>query len=298
MPPALAFHGGGSGVRMANGSRRTTPTSAGAEARRSRKKRGKPSSTSQGKDRFWLKAIEREIQKREAYKSICIDSWRGLGSVTDEKLEQAWNRYQLVLALSDARYERERFLALNRHLTGLVKALAVSDRSESPAPNKSFAHLESEPNNKASAERRAAISALESVCDFLRSTRRLHSRVLEGLRILLKNIEHGEATPEIFKPSLSAGRKTDGSYLQSLKGYFAGMAFVQMESGMSREQATLWVARNIPPDLSRQISSKPIRNSTVKEWMSQYGTTSKIRRELKSINTLDTAERLVSFIRS
>src|SRR5205823_11727274 len=61
--------------------------------------------------------------------------------------------------------------------------------------------------------------------------------------------------------------------------YFAGMGFVQMEAGMSREQATAWVARNIPPDLSRRISSKPIRKSTVGEWMYQYGSTLQVRRQ-------------------
>src|SRR5262245_38204920 len=61
-----------------------------------------------------------------------------------------------------------------------------------------------------------------------------------------------------------------------------------MQFGMSRDQAASWVARNIPSHIVPRISpspSKPIRPSTVKEWMGQFGCSSHIRRELKLWST-------------
>lgn len=240
----------------------------------------------------------RQIRKRKGEKAGFTKLLRAIAQEdsANETIDRAWNEYQLARALREAHYERERFRSLNSKFENLVRELAAVDKNEPPASSELFGHTEPAPD-KASADRRAAISALDSVFHFLDRTRHFHSRVLYSLRIHLKNIENGSKTQEMFEPSLTAGRKSDGSHLQSLKGYFAGMAFVQMESGMSREQATSWVARNIPPDLSSQISSKPIRSSTVKEWMNQYGTTSRIRRELKSIITPDTTvEGLVDFI--
>jgi hypothetical protein len=237
----------------------------------------------------------RQIRKRKGEKVGFTKLLRAIAQEdSTQTIDQAWNEYQLARALREAHYERERFRSLSSKLENLVRELATVDKDEPPSPNELFVHTEPD---AASAERRAAISALDSVFHFLVRTRHFHSRVIYSLRIHLKNIENGSKTPEMFEPSLTAGRKSDGSHLQSLKGYFAGMAFVQMASGMSREQATSWVARKIPSDLTSQISSRPVRSSTVKEWMNQYGTTSKIRRELKSIITPDTTvEGLVDFI--
>jgi hypothetical protein len=227
----------------------------------------------------WIKAVDREIKKREAEKSICIEAWRAPG-MSEAELELAWNQYQLRVAVGEARYERGRFRSLNAELNNVVRALAQTDESSllgdpKPAPK------------KASDDRRAAISALFYVNYFFQRTRKFHSRVLHSLSIHLTNVENGARTPELFEPSLNAGRKSDSNYLQSIKGYLGGIAFVQMEFGMSRDQAASWLARKIPSDLSRKISSKPIRSSTIKEWMDQYGSTARIRREVKAIVTLE-----------
>jgi hypothetical protein len=275
---------------LINNSKGATPANAGMEARRARKRRGK--SPSRRQEDTSLKAVKRKIQKREAEKPVFAEFMReSAPDVSNEEIERFWNQCQLTAALLEARYERQRFLALNYELRELVQALAAIDRGE-----EIFGHTKPA-SDKSTDERRAAIAALRAIQEFLFRTRRAHSTVLKVLQIHLQNVEHGAGTPDVFGPSLTAGRKPDNSYLQSLKGYLAGMAFVQMESGMSRPQAVSWVARNIPSDLSRRISSKPIISSTVEEWMNQCGVTLKTRRELKSIITLDMkVERLVEFI--
>jgi hypothetical protein len=286
--PRVLFLAVKSGVGMFG---KNTTGATPAKPRRASRRGGKKRSGSRPHTRTpsWIKAVDREIKKREAEKSICIEGWRASGW-SEAKLERAWNQYQLRRALGEARYERGRFRSLSAELNKIVRALAEVDQESNLLGDPKPA------SNKASDDRRAAISALHCINNFLQRTRQFHSRVLHSLLIHLTNVENGARTPELFEPSLSAGRKSDSSYLQSLKGYLGGIAFVQMEFGMSRDQAASWLARKIPPDLSQRISSKPIRSSTIKEWMAQYGTTARIRRELKAIVTLEMVlEELVNF---
>jgi hypothetical protein len=79
------------------------------------------------------------------------------GDITDEKIEQAWNEYQLARALRQAYYERERFRSLSSELKGqsplsselkrLVRALTAIEKGQ-------FTQRERAPN-KTSDERRA-----------------------------------------------------------------------------------------------------------------------------------------------
>jgi hypothetical protein len=101
--------------------------------------------------------------------------------------------------------------------------------------------------------------------------------------------------PAMFRPVREKGRKSDNKFVQALKGRLAGMAYVKMQSGMPREQAASWVARNVPSFIARKISSKLIRPSTVKQWMHQYGCNTRIRRHLQSLTT---QEELWNFVKT
>jgi hypothetical protein len=163
------------------------------------------------------------------------------------------------------------------NVTDLIGLLAAIDRDEVVAPyNDTGAAFD-----QASADRQAAIAALSAVEDFLRSQGFI-SAVLYQLKLDLKTVEFGSGTPAIFILARTAGRKADAKVVQGLKGRFAGMACIKMQEGLSREQAARWVARSIPDALARRVSTKPIRPSTVKEWMGQYGCSAAIRRLLRS----------------
>ncbi len=90
--------------------------------------------------------------------------------------------------------------------------------------------------------------------------------------------EDWERLRDVLLP-IPTGRKPSPRLLQSIKGFLAGAAFVQMAQGMPRRNAMAWVARTTPSDLARWISSKPIRSSTVEEWMKRYGGTLQMRRD-------------------
>lgn len=140
-------------------------------------------------------------------------------------------------------------------------------------------------SDNATVYRRAAIFALNAVYYFL-AVQGIVSVALFRLEQRLKAVEHGD-TPAIFTPARRAGRKADSSRVQYEKGWFAGMAYVQMQYGLSREQAAQWVARNIPARLARRLSRKPISPSTVKQWMDQYGCNLRIRRRIISEGLTD-----------
>lgn len=148
-------------------------------------------------------------------------------------------------------------------------------------------------HDKDALDRRDAIGALTAL-DYFLATLGIDSTVLKQLRRNLLAVEIHGTTSGVFKAPKRAGRKPDLFSVQGSKGRVAGMAFAKMESGMSRSDAALWAARNIPAIVVRQISCKPIHQSTVKEWMEQFGCNLRIRRELKSVSTED---ELKDFIR-
>lgn len=149
-------------------------------------------------------------------------------------------------------------------------------------------------SNEGSAQRRAAIDALEAITGFLRS-QGIASFPVFQIVYALRATEFLNRVPAIFAPARGAGRKPATQFAQALKGWFAGMAYAQMQSGMKREQAASWVARKIPSTLSCQLSGKPIRSSTIKEWMDHYGCNARLRHEAKS---LWTSEELLNKYRS
>jgi hypothetical protein len=171
---------------------------------------------------------------------------------------------------------------LNNDVRDLIDSLAAIDRDEEPAlQNYASASLD-----QCSVDRRAAISALSAVESFLHS-QGFVSAVLYQLRLDLKTVHLESKLPAIFMPARTAGRNADSKVVQGLKGRFAGMVYIKMQGGLSREQAVNWVARSIPDALARRVSTKPIRSSTIKEWMEQYGCSARMRRLLRSAPTFD-----------
>lgn len=170
---------------------------------------------------------------------------------------------------------RQNEKALSDRIRLLARSLAEIDRREPPE-----FYFEAA-SDEATADRRAAIGTLNKIQNFLR-LQNITSSSLFRLIQDLDAVEHNGARPAMFTPTAKAGRKPDSGNVQYIKGSLAGMAYVQMQYGMSREQAAGWVARNVPSELARQISRKPISPSTVKEWMDEYGGTLRVRRRIIS----------------
>jgi hypothetical protein len=121
-----------------------------------------------------------------------------------------------------------------------------------------------------SAELCAASLALDEVNRFLSSVG-ISSRLLTALCYFhLSELRHGITTPMLTVPKAPAGRKGDSPIVALLKGRIAGIARIQIGLGKSRDDAAAWVARKISPALASRLSSKPIKASTVKEWMERF----------------------------
>jgi hypothetical protein len=192
------------------------------------------------------------------------------GDITDEKINRAWNEYQLARALREAYYERERFRSAHREFKELADSLAAINRGEEitePAPT------------KASADRGAAKAALDAVLKFLhRPGHKISVRqrfdsaaVLYRHRIDLDALDHGITPLALKAERKKGGRKRDSAIVQQLKGSLAGIARLQMESGLSRRAAAALVARRIPRPLASRLSSKGfITSRTVLQYMDQY----------------------------
>ena len=123
--------------------------------------------------------IQREIGKRKREKAV-FTKWLqkiAQGAITDQKIDRAWNEYQLARGLREAHYERERFRSQNRKLEKLIRDLEAVEKGEEISRS-------IEPvRNQASHDRRA-IAALNTVLNFLPHARRPHSRVLYSLRTI------------------------------------------------------------------------------------------------------------------
>lgn len=66
-------------------------------------------------------------------------------------------------------------------------------------------------------------------------------------------------------------RPPDPISIVAYKGALAGMMQVQQRAGMSRKEASKFLARNIAPRLASQLSRKPITASMIDEWRHRYG---------------------------
>jgi hypothetical protein len=182
--------------------------------------------------------------------------------------------------------KRKRDHLLRCSVRELARSLKAIDRDRALC-------YSADPTDQASVDREEVILALQKILTFLNS-QRIDSEALLRLRHNLHAIYYLDETPAIFTNPRKPGRKSDDDVVKILKGELAGMAYELMHSGMPREQAASWVARNIPDEVACRISSKPPHPSTIKEWMYQYGCNVRIRRALRSAKTPDEFETIIT----
>jgi hypothetical protein len=125
------------------------------------------------------------------------------------------------------------------------------------------------------AKRMGMIKTVDAVCDFLRVGGAPY-RILFLLSYELQQLRSGFTSGALTATRLRAGRKLDRPKISELKGRIVGIARLRMASGESRNDAIAWVARKIPDRLASELSSKPIKASTVKEWMDNFDCGAKI----------------------
>jgi hypothetical protein len=88
-----------------------------------------------------------------------------------------------------------------------------------------------------------------------------------GLAALLQ----GSSPPAMFLPQKRKGRRSDSPSIAGVKGVLAGLMHVQQSSGMDRNSAAAWIARNVSHTLAVRISGKPITPRMIEEWLDRYG---------------------------
>jgi hypothetical protein len=115
----------------------------------------------------------------------------------------------------------------------------------------------------------ASALALNVVFKFLRP---IPSRNLSILQDALMEVISGASPPAMFRPvRRKSGRRPDAFSLTAAKGMLAGMMQSQMSTGMSREEAAKWIARNTSPLLASRISTKALTARVVEEWLDRFG---------------------------
>jgi hypothetical protein len=113
-----------------------------------------------------------------------------------------------------------------------------------------------------------AILALVAVQQFL--IIRAPSKAIDLLRGGLAQVMAG-SLPLMFRSKKGSGRPTESALIHQVKGVIAGLTRVKQDSGMRRNEAAAWIARNMPPELASRITAKPITTRTVIEWADRYG---------------------------
>jgi hypothetical protein len=123
--------------------------------------------------------------------------------------------------------------------------------------------------DRSAAERMAMIYAVDAVNRFL-TLQGATCKILFQLSFDLQQLRFGVAAGPLSPERPLAGRKKDSPEISYLKGRIAGIARLQVKSGQPRNDAAAWIARKIPVRVASRLSSKPIKASTVKEWIDQY----------------------------
>ena len=113
-----------------------------------------------------------------------------------------------------------------------------------------------------------SVLAVAKISRFLR--KRAPSAVIDVLKGALSQLVEG-SRPAMFRGRKGGGRRTESALIHQVKGLLAGLVYVQQKSGMSRRAAASWIARHIPPELASRLSSKPITDRAVLEWIDRYG---------------------------
>jgi hypothetical protein len=181
--------------------------------------------------------------------------------------------------------------SLQLQVNRLARSLRASDRLQKPYVDVN------EASDETAQLRQAAISAMRAIESFLNS-QGITSVTLVEIRLDLQKVAFPGEIPALFRPSRRAGRKPDSKAVEGLKGRLAGMAYVQMEFGLARNEAAAWVARNTPGALGRQLANKPISSASIKEWMDKFGCNARTRRMIRWEHVLENSSFIAQEIKS
>jgi hypothetical protein len=119
------------------------------------------------------------------------------------------------------------------------------------------------------ADREAAGLALLAVIRALRGLG-FETSPLDRLNAALHDLSvHGRLGALLTAPPRTS-RPPDALDVQMAKAALAGIMRARMECGEKRNDAATWVARNIPVDLARKLSRRPIKGGTVADWYDQF----------------------------
>jgi hypothetical protein len=98
------------------------------------------------------------------------------------------------------------------------------------------------------------------------------SRSLDLLEKALIDLTDSGIVPSMFYPLRNFdSRPPDPNSIVAYKGALAGMMQVQQRAGMSRMEASKFLARNIAPRLAAQLSRKPVTARMIDDWRHKYG---------------------------
>ena len=197
--------------------------------------------------------------------SVPEDMW------TEEELRDELRRIQKKLRGLDAVIveavlsELDSLASIRRDLFFLEHDLAEADEfHEAP-------ELKDDPDARGKIELVAAALAVKAVRSFLLCrVRSTHS--LELLSKALIDLMDSGIVPSMFYPLKNFdSRPPDPISIVAFKGALAGMMHVQQRAGMSRKEASKFLARNIAPRLAAQLSRKPVTANMIDEWRHRYG---------------------------
>jgi hypothetical protein len=132
-------------------------------------------------------------------------------------------------------------------------------------------YVEERPSDIHEAEwdRYCAILQLEGILQFLNNCG-IGALALDRLHTALVAVHDGATPPKMLIGERHGGRPLDHPMLEVVKAYLAAAMAARQHSGATGQQAAEWVVRKISPALSKAISKKPIKPSTIKEWLGRF----------------------------
>jgi hypothetical protein len=181
----------------------------------------------------------------------------------------------LIQGLASSKVELRKLSAAHRKRAGRPDADSALDNLASQLADIDSTHLENVQNSldfSAACDLGSALLVVQRISCFL-SEQNIRSEALDRLGLALASTFAGEGPASMFliSPLRDGGRPQDSDLIQGAKGFLAGLMHAKQLSGMSRKDAAIWVAKNIPRTLSSRISRKPITPRAVEEWRVRYG---------------------------
>jgi hypothetical protein len=190
---------------------------------------------------------------------------------TEEELRDELRRIQKKLRGPDAKIVEAAISEL-KALSSLRGDLDILERDLDEADQLHEApELIDDPDARGKIELVAGAISVKVVRSFLLCL--LHrSRSLDLLEKALIDLTDSGIVPSMFYPLRNFdSRPPDPNSIVAYKGALAGMMQVQQRAGMSRQEASKFLARNIAPRLASQLSRKPVTARMVDNWRHKYG---------------------------